>query len=140
MGGRRDVLDAESAAQLTRFQTAVLTWHYFELGGAHDTARQKQLRTVPQSFASFQARACGERASRVRAAFEGTRADARARRARSDGAGVAQQPRFRAEAARRSRCGVHRCIVHAARRACCSCHQRNPAAWQPRVAQASRTR
>ena len=38
MGRRADVLDSESAAQLTRFQTTVLSWDYWALGGAADAA------------------------------------------------------------------------------------------------------
>ena len=57
MGRRADVLDAESSAQLTAFQSTVLSWSFYDLGGAADAARQAQLRDVPASFASFQARA-----------------------------------------------------------------------------------
>jgi hypothetical protein len=56
MGRRADVLDSESAAQLSRFQTTVLSWNYYELGGDADARRQAALRHVPPSFASFQAR------------------------------------------------------------------------------------
>ena len=56
MGRRADVLDAESSAQLSRFQCEVLSWSFYDLGGAADAARQAQLRHVPASFASFQAR------------------------------------------------------------------------------------
>jgi hypothetical protein len=57
MGRRADVLDSESSAQLTAFQSTVLSWSFYDLGGAADAARQAQLRDVPASFASFQARA-----------------------------------------------------------------------------------
>jgi hypothetical protein len=56
MGRRADVLDSESSAQLTAFQSTVLSWSFYDLGGAADAARQAQLRDVPASFASFQAR------------------------------------------------------------------------------------
>jgi len=56
MGRRADVLDAESSAQLSRFQCEVLSWSFYDLGGAADAARQAQLRDVPASFASFQVR------------------------------------------------------------------------------------
>jgi hypothetical protein len=79
MGRRADVLDSESAAQLTRFQTAVLAWDYWELGigGAADARRQQALRDVPQNFATFQARrgraACAPRGARGAAAHRAAR-------------------------------------------------------------------
>jgi hypothetical protein len=53
MGRRAEVVDSELSSQLSSFQQRLLSWSYWDLlnrqGGA-------PLRSVPSSFASFQAR------------------------------------------------------------------------------------
>ena len=53
MGRRAEVLDSELSSQLSSFQQRLLSWSYWDLLNRHGGA---PLRSVPSSFASFQAR------------------------------------------------------------------------------------